>query len=200
MNFEFCWEHNKCDRSCPVKETQSIFCWRIAQKESLCHPDFCRKCSYRSNWFSNKYDLQEFIRSYDKKRGRPKARRILAIDDEPNFLFALEETVQSLSYNCLTAIDGEEGLFFATQSLPDLIITDINMPRLGGFDLCRALKSDPRTAAIPIIIVSVRGSQKDIDQGLAAGASAYLVKPLKPHHLVRHVRDLIPGEQSESRR
>jgi len=193
MKFEFCWEHKKCDRSCPVKNTQSIFCWRIAQRESLCHPDVCRKCSYRTNWFSNKYNLQEFISACDKKRGRPKAQRILAIDDEPNFLFALEETVRSLSYKCLTAVDGEEGLFFAQQTRPDLIITDILMPKIHGYDLCRALKSDPRTVNIPIIIVSVRATRKDIDEGMAVGASAYLVKPLKLHRIKKLIRDLIPG-------
>ena len=74
------------------------------------------------------------------------------------------------------------------------------LPGIDGLDLLRRFNAESDTRTIPIIIVSVRGSQKDIDQGMAAGASAYLVKPLKPHRLVRHVRDLIPGEPSESRR
>jgi CheY-like chemotaxis protein len=197
MKFEFCWEHKKCDKACPVRESHSIFCWRIAQKESLCHPDVCRQCSYRRNWFSHTYSLQEFIREHDKERGRPKAPRILAIDDEPNFLFALEETILGRGYNCLTAVDGEEGLFFAQETMPDLIITDVLMPKIHGYDLCRALRADPRTVRTPIVIVSVRAAQKDIEEGLAAGASAYLVKPLRPDQLQKSIADLLPVEKHE---
>ncbi len=191
VKFEFCWEHKKCDKPCPVRESQSIFCWRIAQRENLTHPDLCYKCSYRRNWFSHRYDLQEFIAAHDRDRARPKSKRILAIDDEPNFLFALEETILNLDYNCLTAVDGEEGLFFAQETRPDLIITDVLMPKIHGYDLCRALRADPRTVNTPIIIVSVRGTQKDIEAGIAAGASAYLVKPLRLNALQQHINDLL---------
>ena len=86
MKFEFCWEHRDCDRPCPVKESQSIFCWRIARKENLCHPDTCAQCSYRQNWFSNKYSLKEFLEKHDGERHRRVTKRVLAVDDEPNFL------------------------------------------------------------------------------------------------------------------
>jgi CheY-like chemotaxis protein len=197
MKFEFCWEHKKCDKACPVKESQSIFCWRVAQKESLCHSDVCRQCDYRRNWFNHKYSLQAFIREKDKERKRSKAPRILAIDDEPNFLFALEETILDLGYKCLTAVDGEEGLFFAQETVPDLIVTDVLMPKIHGFDLCRALRADPRTGRTPIIIVSVRAAQKDIEEGLAAGASAYLIKPLRPKELAKCIADILPREGPE---
>ena len=191
MKFEFCWEHRDCDRPCPVKESQSIFCWRIARTEKLCHPDTCAACSYRQNWFSNKYALKEFIAKHDAERGRRIAKRILAVDDEPNFLYALEETVLAEGYNCLTAIDGEEGFFFAREAPPDLIITDIMMPKVNGYELCRALKTDSRTKHIPIIVVSVRSSQKDIDEGMDAGADVYLVKPFQSSELEGHIKTLI---------
>jgi CheY-like chemotaxis protein len=174
-----------------VKESQSIFCWRIARTEKLCHPDVCAQCSYRQNWFSNKYSLKEFIDKHDAERGRRVAKRILAVDDEPNFLYALEETVTAEGYNCLTAIDGEEGLFFAREAPPDLIITDIMMPRVNGYELCRAVRADGRTKHIPIIVVTVRGLQKDIDEGMNAGADVYLVKPFQSSELEGHIKTLI---------
>ena len=191
MNFEFCWEHRDCDRSCPVKESQSIFCWRIARTEKLCHPDVCAQCSYRQNWFSNKYSLKEFIEKNDGQRNRRVTKRVLVVDDEPNFLYALEETVLADGFNCLTAIDGEEGLFFAREAPPDLIITDIMMPKVNGYELCRAVRADSRTKHIPIIVVTVRSSQKDIDEGMDAGADAYLVKPFHSSELEGHIKALI---------
>lgn len=194
MVFEFCWEHKNCDRDCPVRKSKSIFCWRLAQKERLCHHEVCIQCTYRRNWLSHTYDLQSFIAEHDRDRGRPKAKRVLAIDDEENFLFALEETIRNMGLNCLTAIDGEEGFFFSKETRPDLIVTDVLMPKIHGYDLCRALKADPRTSEIPIIIVSVRGAQKDIAEGLEAGASAYLVKPLHPRELEKRIGELLPAD------
>jgi CheY-like chemotaxis protein len=196
MGFEFCWQHRNCDRPCPVRESESIFCWRIAHRESFCHPDVCQRCSYQRAWFSHEYSLQSFLEEHERRRPRPKAQRILAVDDEPNFLFALEETIRGLGCTCLTAIDGAEGLFFAEETTPDLIVTDVQMPGIHGFDLCRRLKASPATAGIPIIIVSVRAGARDIEEGMAAGASAYLVKPLHPADLERHIRTLLPGEPS----
>jgi DNA-binding response OmpR family regulator len=158
--------------------------------EHLCHPDVCAECSYRKNWFSHEYSLQEFIRTNDRRKGRPYAKRILAVDDEPNFIFALEETVRENGFNCLTAIDGEEGLFFAQEVIPDLIITDIVMPKMNGFELCRALKADSRTSRIPIIVVTVRGKEADIQEGLSAGADVYMVKPFQTAELHKHIRRL----------
>ena len=193
VRFEFCWQHRGCDKACPVRETQSIFCWRLAHKESFCHPEVCRQCGYRRNWFAGRYDLQEFLAEHDRKRGRPKAQRILAVDDEPNFLFALEESVRNLGCNCLTGVDGAEGLLFARQTRPELIVTDVLMPEMNGYDLCRALKADPLTAGIPVVMVSVKNTQRDRDAGMDAGAAGYLVKPLRPADLERQIRELLPG-------
>ena len=191
MRFEFCWEHKGCDKACPVRETQSIFCWRIARTEKLCHPDTCAECSYRQNWFNHHYSLKEFIEKHDRARNRRVAKRILAVDDEPNFLYALEDMVLAEGFNCLTAVDGEEGLFFACEAPPDLIITDIVMPKVNGYELCRAVKADERTKHIPVIIVTVRGAEKDIKKGMDAGADIYLVKPFHPSELEGHIKTLI---------
>ena len=92
----------------------------------------------------------------------------------------------------VTAAQGAEGLAAFRSVNPDLIVTDIQMPRLNGFDLCRALKADPRTAGIPVIITSALASQPEIDRGLAAGAIAYFSKPLSPIALENLMRSLLP--------
>jgi CheY-like chemotaxis protein len=192
MNFEFCWQHRNCNRECPVRESESVFCWRIAHRENICHPDNCRRCSYRRNWMEDRYDLREFISRNDKARGRRNWQRILAVDDEPNLLFALEETIVDLGCNCLTAVDGEEGLFFARKTLPDLVITDVQMPGMTGYELCRALKADPKTAPIPVIMVTVLTSKKECEEGYAAGAASYLFKPFHVRDLETQIRALLP--------
>jgi len=194
MKFQFCWEHKGCTKTCPVRESGSVFCWRLARTERLCHPDNCANCSYKQNWFAHEYNLQQFIAENDRRRGRKPAKRILAIDDEPNFLYVLEDTIRDHGYNCLTAIDGEEGLFFAQETIPDLVITDVVMPKVNGYELCRALKADVRTKDIPIIMVTVRGAKKDVDEGLEAGAAAYLVKPIRHAELLEKIRELAPQE------
>ncbi len=200
MRFEHCWEHRQCTRTCPVRETQSVFCWRIAQKENLCHPDICHQCSYRQNWMSKQYDFQEYLTRCEQQPGRSKARQILAIDDESNFLFGLEEMILEMGCTCLTAIDGEEGLLFAQETRPDLIITDIQMPRMNGLDLCRALKADSRTAGIPVIVVSVLVSKKEQEAGFAAGAAAYIFKPFDLTDLTSQIRRLLPPAARPDRR
>ncbi len=192
MRFEHCWEHRQCSRSCPVRETQTIFCWRMAQKENLCHPNICNDCTYRQNWMSKQYDLQEYLARSEQDQSRPKARLVLAIDDEANFLFGLEEMIRDMGFTCLTAEDGEEGLLFAQVTRPDLIIADIQMPRMNGIDLCRALKADSRTAAIPVIFVSVLVSKKEQEAGFAAGAAAYIFKPFDLADLTSQIRKLLP--------
>jgi CheY-like chemotaxis protein len=164
----------------------------LAQKENLCHPNTCRHCSYRQNWLSKRYDLQEYLSRSGQQRKRPKTHRILAIDDEPDFLFGLEETLLDMGCTILTAVDGDEGLLFAQETIPDLIITDVQMPGMNGFELCRALKSDPKTSAIPIIIASVLATKREEEEGLKAGATAYIVKPFHLLNLVTQVRRLIP--------
>jgi len=193
MKFEFCWEHRNCDKPCPVSESKTIFCWRIARTERLHHPDVCAKCTYRKNWFNGEYSLQEFIARHDRRRDQPQRKRILLVDDEPNFLYALEDTMHDNNYNCLTAIDGEEGLFFAREAVPDLIVTDVIMPKIDGYELCRKIKGDERTRHIPVIMVSARGMADDIARGRRAGSDAYLVKPLSPQALLERISSLLSG-------
>ena len=129
MPLEFCWEHRNCTKTdCRVRETGTIFCWRLARVERLCHPDNCAACTYKANWLAGKYDLQAFIASNDRRAGQRYVTRVLAIDDEPNFLAVLEDSITDEGYRCMSAVDGEEGLFFARETLPDIILVDNMAP------------------------------------------------------------------------
>lgn len=199
MTFEFCWEHKACTKDCPVRKTGTVFCWRLAREQHLCHPDSCASCSYKQKWFAHDYDLQAFLAENDRRRGKRPVMRVLAIDDETNFLSVLEDSIRDEGYNCLAAVDGEEGLFFAQETIPDIIVTDIVMPRLDGFELCRILKADVRTKDIPVIMVTVRGAKRDVDEGLAIGAAAYLVKPIRHTELLEKIRELLPQGEPQDR-
>ena len=174
---KFCWEFKNCERPCPVRDTRTLFCWRIARMEGFTHPDVCDACDYRAKWFNREYSIVEFVKRADRRKKSRDRKRILVIDDEPNILYALEETVKLTGYDCLTAGDGEEGLFLAREVMPDLIISDVIMPKVNGYELCEALKGDSETSHIPVILVTVRSKAADVVHGRDSGADDYIVKP-----------------------
>ena len=104
---------------------------------------------------------------------------VLVIEDEPTILFAFQETVLRKGFTCVSASDGREGLAKARELKPDLIITDIVMPKLDGLALCAALKGDPAYSHIPIIVVTARSQYSDYQAGMEAGADAFIEKPFK---------------------
>ena len=194
MDTTFCWESMACSRTCPIKESRTLFCWRMARVEGFRSLEQCETCSYRKKWFSGEYSLTEFIRKNDRRSGDRKTSRILVVDDEPNILYALEETVRAEGYDSISALDGEEGLFLALQLRPDLNISDVIMPKINGYELCTTIKSENATRHIPVILVTVRGMLKDRTLGEDAGADAYLVKPFHAQELAERIGALIPAK------
>ena len=125
--------------------------------------------------------------------------RILLVDDEPSILFAFEETVRILGYDCISAGDGEEAWILARGIQPDLVITDIILPRVNGLDFYRRLLSDPRTKDIPVIVVTARDRKQEADACRELGAAAFLVKPFNLTELTAHIeRVLSPAPQGTS--
>jgi putative two-component system response regulator len=112
---------------------------------------------------------------------------ILAVDDESANLRLLSEVLGD-AYRVLCAKDGERALQLAHAARPDLILLDVVMPGLGGYDVCRRLKADPATAAIPVIFISVRGATDDELHGFACGAVDYISKPVSPPIVQARVR------------
>jgi DNA-binding response OmpR family regulator len=116
---------------------------------------------------------------------------VLLVEDDPVILRLLEVNFEMEGFAVLTAHDGEEGLERARDSSPDLVISDIMMPKKSGIELVTALKGDPATAAIPIILLSAKAQANDVRAGLAAGADDYVTKPFEPLDLVDRVNSLL---------
>jgi len=120
--------------------------------------------------------------------------RILVVDDE--------ETVRTLAQACirhglgeqhqaLHARNGEEALAAAERDQPDLILLDILMPGMDGFEVCRRLKESPRTKDIPIVFLTALGAEKDISRGLALGGHGYMIKPFSAVTLAAQITELL---------
>jgi CheY-like chemotaxis protein len=192
MAFQFCWEHRRCTADCKVRDLQAIFCWHMAIGEGRKQREECEECSYRQRWAAGTLSVADFVKENERRREPRRARRVLVVDDEPNIHYAFEETVRQLGFECIAASDGEEALIMARAARPDLIVTDVIMPRLDGYELCERLKADEATSAIPLVMVTVRAQDRDLALGTKAGADAYLVKPFQLHDLKHVIDTLLP--------
>jgi CheY-like chemotaxis protein len=192
MAFSFCWEYLNCTSECRVRDLQALFCWRIAAAEGRKTAEQCDSCAYRQAWVRGELATADFVSKHDRRGAPRNVRRVLVVDDEPNILFALEETVRDLGFDCIAACDGEDALVISRGARPDLIITDVIMPRLNGLELCERLKADPTTRTIPVIMVTVRAGERDKTRGTSAGADAYLTKPFHLSELKEIIDQLLP--------
>ena len=119
------------------------------------------------------------------------SKRILIIEDELDLIQALKLRLEANGYEISEALDGQEGLNKAREEKPDLVILDIRLPKLDGFKVCRMLKFDEKYQKIPIIMLTARIQQADIQQGIEAGADAYITKPYKAADLLKKIKELL---------
>jgi DNA-binding response OmpR family regulator len=117
--------------------------------------------------------------------------RILVVDDEQDLVWAIRHSLKDEGYEVLTAYDGVEALTVAQSHRPDLVILDVVMPRLDGFQVCHKLRRDFTLAAVPILFLTVRNAVEDRIEGLNEGADDYLVKPFELSELKARVRALL---------
>jgi twitching motility two-component system response regulator PilH len=118
--------------------------------------------------------------------------RILIVDDSPTQLLSLKRVVEKLGHATLTAEDGSAGVEVAKREVPDLILMDVVMPNLNGFQATRSISKDPKTAHIPVILVTTKGQETDKIWGMRQGAKAYVTKPIDEKELVQAINDLLP--------
>lgn len=118
-------------------------------------------------------------------------KKVLLVDDEADFIDVLRTHLESYDYQVIPAYDGEEALEKVASEEPDLIILDIMLPKINGFDVCRKLKTDQNYKDIPIIMLTAKFQANDINFGKAMGAEAYITKPFEPQVLLDKMRELM---------
>jgi two-component system cell cycle response regulator DivK len=117
---------------------------------------------------------------------------VLYVEDNEFNRKIVRQLLAATTYRLLEANDGEQGVAAAQEARPDLILMDIQLPKLSGLDATRQLRQDPRTAAIPIIVVTSFALSGDDQRAIEAGATAYLAKPYSPRQMLELIRKLVP--------
>jgi len=117
--------------------------------------------------------------------------KILVVDDEPDAVELVEFNLKANGYDVVTATDGEEALEKARAIIPDLIVLDLMLPEVDGTEVCKILRRDQRTQAIPIIMLTAKAAEIDRVLGLELGADDYVTKPFSPRELILRVKKLL---------
>ncbi len=112
------------------------------------------------------------------------SKRILIVDDEPHIQEVIRVSLEDFGFDLMEVSDGENVFQTVLDARPDLILLDVMMPGKDGYAVCQELKADPQTAAIPIILLTAKSRPEEMEQGLAAGANAYVAKPFSPLSLL----------------
>jgi two-component system phosphate regulon response regulator PhoB len=124
--------------------------------------------------------------------------RILVVDDEPEAVELIAFNLRQAGFSVTTAADGAEALQKARAQLPDLIVLDVMLPEMDGFEVCKLLRREPATARIPIVMLTAKAAEVDRVLGLELGADDYVVKPFSPRELLLRVRKLLARAQPEA--
>jgi two-component system, cell cycle response regulator DivK len=119
-------------------------------------------------------------------------KRILAVEDQEDNMQILRDLLSSAGYEIIEAYDGEAGVRAAVAERPDLILMDIQLPLLDGYEATRRIKADPALRAIPIIVVTSYALSGDEEKARAAGCDAYVAKPYSPRALLAKIREYLP--------
>jgi DNA-binding response OmpR family regulator len=118
-------------------------------------------------------------------------RRILIADDEPNIVVSLEFLMKREGFEVVTATDGEAALAALASTPPDLVLLDIMLPRMNGFEVCQRIRANPAWRDVKVLMLSAKGRDTEVAKGLALGADAYVTKPFSTKDLVAQVRQLL---------
>jgi CheY-like chemotaxis protein len=117
--------------------------------------------------------------------------KILIAEDERDIRDLVAFTLRFAGHEVFAASNGEEAVQMAPRVNPDLILMDIRMPRMTGYEACKAMKADPDLKDIPVVFLTARGQESEIQQGLEVGAEEYLLKPFAPDHLTSRIKAVL---------
>ncbi len=118
--------------------------------------------------------------------------RIMVIDDSPTMLYMIKHMLTKDGHEVLTASDGGDAVSLAVEHKPELILLDVILPKLNGYEVCRQLKSTPQTAKIPVVMITSKTKDKDREWGLEQGADAYITKPFDGQDLLDVIGRFVP--------
>ena len=124
-----------------------------------------------------------------------KQARLMLVDDEPGIRTAVQAYLQDEGFEVTTAVDGEEGWLKAQQMFPDLVISDVMMPRCDGYELLKRLREDERLGGTPVIFLTAKGMTVDRTQGYLAGVDDYISKPFDPDELIARVKNVVKRQE-----
>ena len=136
-------------------------------------------------------DKAGFPQGPQKKMADNSQETVLIVDDSPTEMHILSGFLKKGGYRVVTAVDGESGVAEAEQTKPDLILMDVVMPGLNGFQATRQLSRNPETSGIPIILVTTKGQETDRAWGLRQGAREYVVKPVVAGELLKKIKSIL---------
>ena len=119
------------------------------------------------------------------------SKRILIADDEPNIVTSLEFLMQQAGYEVRVARDGEEVLAQVDAFHPDLVLLDVMMPKVSGYEICQRLRSRPQWQGIKIVMLSAKGREVEVSKGMSLGADSYITKPFSSSELVATISALL---------
>jgi CheY-like chemotaxis protein len=122
--------------------------------------------------------------------------KILIAEDERDIRDLIMFTLQIAGHEVLTAANGEEGWQLTQEQLPDLILSDVRMPKMTGYDLCRQVKATPETRHIPVVFLSAKGQDSEVQAGYDSGAMDYILKPFAPDQLLLKVAEILAKAKS----
>ena len=117
--------------------------------------------------------------------------KILIAEDEPDIRELVAFMLRFAGYEVMAASNGEEAVQAAAREVPDLVLLDVRMPRMTGYDACRIMKANPDLHDVPIVFLSAKGQEAEIQSGLEAGAEEYLLNPFSPDELTNRVRTIL---------
>ncbi|MBE0506085.1 MAG: response regulator [Marinospirillum sp.] len=123
--------------------------------------------------------------------------RVLVVDDEPNIVLSLEFLMQQAGFEVSTAQDGETALELVDKTPPDLLLLDISLPGISGFEVLEALRAQEAFRKLPIVMLTAHGREVEREKGLALGADDYITKPFSTRQLVEKVKMLLQEQDSQ---
>jgi DNA-binding response OmpR family regulator len=121
----------------------------------------------------------------------PAEKKILVAEDEPDIRGLIVFSLQYAGFTVIEAFNGEDAVKKASKEKPDLILLDVRMPKMTGYEACKALKAQSSTKHIPVVFLSARGQESEIKHGLELGAEEYILKPFAPDELYRRVETIL---------